>query len=771
MYRHERSTTSDRPQSSHIAEKTAEKNVAAPISNQFALSRNITQLQSFGSDSDELHNKLTKRISSRRNNGLPAQLQNGIENLSGYSMDNVRVHYNSPRPARLQALAYAKGEDIFVAPGQEKHLPHEAWHIVQQKQGRAVPTGRVNGVSINDNPALEHEADVMGAKAVQLRAADGNAAVQLQRDIYPVIQLIPDSDPASDKSALTNYDILYEDLIGLKKTADPIETSELRGTIRHVGENYENSNKKLGNKKTVKYYNEIKDIWTSIVNAFFEKENIDAIINKMFSKEVPNLATDVESIKKNIDDVKKKNAGIYKSLLDHTKKSIVQTLTDIYYWNIRINFGKKVKAIQVTDSDPHTKGVGVCIVEFTNDDEKLVIKPDKKNFEKAVYGKSKDGKSQSLASVFNNITKDDDGQVGELGINTSNVHGSAVEYFKHKKFTEFIFPRDPNDKEYEQKVLSKIMESTPKGLKETIEKAKGYINERTLANTIALSSLLGLNDLHVENFVYGRDDGKAQLIDSETGGAYNMGYQENPDDLLATSVYKGSMMSAPGYLSRFDSIAQEIVPDLSKFYKNEYIDSLIGFLKEAKGALENLSCRLLIFNTDVLYRWRYSVYSNKMSFEIKSPDAYEDILRRTYERLYSKDIGSSNFQLMDVKKAYGKMINEFKKGIIPFYERYLSTGNVYQQFSDGIVKIISDPENSLDEFISRNVTALNNLKDKEKEKVKEETTVKAKEEAEEIVKEDMKDNNKLCKCSGIIVAAAAAGSAAGIAMLAAYLEK
>ena len=29
------------------------------------------------------------------------------------------------------ALAYAQGSDIHLAPGQEQHLPHEAWHVVQ----------------------------------------------------------------------------------------------------------------------------------------------------------------------------------------------------------------------------------------------------------------------------------------------------------------------------------------------------------------------------------------------------------------------------------------------------------------------------------------------------------------------------------------------------------------------------------------------------------------------------------------------------------------
>ena len=72
--------------------------------------------------------------------GLPDSLKNGIESLSGYSMDDVKMHYNSSDPAQLGSLAYARGKDIYVAPGQERHLGHEAWHIVQQKQGRVAPT-------------------------------------------------------------------------------------------------------------------------------------------------------------------------------------------------------------------------------------------------------------------------------------------------------------------------------------------------------------------------------------------------------------------------------------------------------------------------------------------------------------------------------------------------------------------------------------------------------------------------------------------------------
>ncbi|OJJ22084.1 hypothetical protein BKI52_08580 [marine bacterium AO1-C] len=100
------------------------------------------------------------------NTGLPENLKNGIEHLSGYSMDDVKVHYNSDKPIQMNAHAYAQGTDIHLASGQEKHLPHEAWHVVQQKQGRVKPTLQLKDkVDVNDDAGLEKEADIMGAKA------------------------------------------------------------------------------------------------------------------------------------------------------------------------------------------------------------------------------------------------------------------------------------------------------------------------------------------------------------------------------------------------------------------------------------------------------------------------------------------------------------------------------------------------------------------------------------------------------------------------------
>lgn len=126
--------------------------------------KQAAQLQAMANYSSQQQQPIQRK---ENKTGLPDNLKSGIENLSGYSMDDVKVHYNSDKPAQLQAHAYAQGTDIHFGSGQEKHLPHEAWHVVQQKQGRVKPTMQMKGsVNINDDAGLEKEADVMGAKVL-----------------------------------------------------------------------------------------------------------------------------------------------------------------------------------------------------------------------------------------------------------------------------------------------------------------------------------------------------------------------------------------------------------------------------------------------------------------------------------------------------------------------------------------------------------------------------------------------------------------------------
>lgn len=141
-----------------------------------------TQLQSIATNhSAQQHQPIQRK---ENNTGLPDNLKTGMENLSGMSLDDVKVHKNSDNPTQLHAHAYAQGTDIHLAPGQEQHLPHEAWHVVQQKQGRVKPSLQMMAsqteksgakVNLNDDPGLEHEADVMGEKALQLASFEHGA--------------------------------------------------------------------------------------------------------------------------------------------------------------------------------------------------------------------------------------------------------------------------------------------------------------------------------------------------------------------------------------------------------------------------------------------------------------------------------------------------------------------------------------------------------------------------------------------------------------------
>ncbi|MCP3958456.1 MAG: DUF4157 domain-containing protein [bacterium] len=115
---------------------------------------------------------------------MPDRLKEGLEGLSGFDLSGVRVHTNSAKPAEVGALAYARGQEIHLGPGQEEHLPHEGWHVVQQMEGRVRPTLREGGLGINDDVGLEREAEMMGGRAqrVGARVSDRGARASIAAD-------------------------------------------------------------------------------------------------------------------------------------------------------------------------------------------------------------------------------------------------------------------------------------------------------------------------------------------------------------------------------------------------------------------------------------------------------------------------------------------------------------------------------------------------------------------------------------------------------------
>jgi hypothetical protein len=185
-------------------------------------SQRLAQLKSLANKTTPSHQPVSQL--SKASHSLPDNVKQGVENLSGISMDDVKVHYNSAKPAELNAHAYAQGTDIHIASGQEKHLPHEAWHVVQQKQGRVQPTTMMKAkVPINDDAGLEKEADVMGARALQMKPfslSDHKTGKSVQKK--GIVQKVggeeeEDVIEAPGREAITNSPELHAERIEFKK--------------------------------------------------------------------------------------------------------------------------------------------------------------------------------------------------------------------------------------------------------------------------------------------------------------------------------------------------------------------------------------------------------------------------------------------------------------------------------------------------------------------------------------------------------------------------
>lgn len=164
--------------------------------------------------------------------GLPDNLKSGVENLSGYSLDDVKVHYNSDKPAQLNAHAYAQGTDIHLGAGQEKHLPHEAWHVVQQKQGRVQPTMQMKGgVNVNDDEELENEADVMGGKAQDNLSVLYPLANNKQNSLSPSSLLPIQGKFTGDLESMT-----FENILENVATHLDVNPEDIRAYVNETGE-------------------------------------------------------------------------------------------------------------------------------------------------------------------------------------------------------------------------------------------------------------------------------------------------------------------------------------------------------------------------------------------------------------------------------------------------------------------------------------------------------------------------------------------------------
>lgn len=144
---------------------------------------------------------------------MPSDVRVKMEESLGADFSAVRIH-EGPEAAAMGALAYTQGTDIHFAPGQyqpssqagQELLGHELTHVVQQSQGRVNTTRQAKGVAINDDPGLEREADVLGARAARGEPSGMAASAVAQRATSQPVQRmkIRTTNKASVLSGATN---------------------------------------------------------------------------------------------------------------------------------------------------------------------------------------------------------------------------------------------------------------------------------------------------------------------------------------------------------------------------------------------------------------------------------------------------------------------------------------------------------------------------------------------------------------------------------------
>ena len=161
---------------SHVRQSTAVSNAMQMEDNRDAallqaMVKDTIQCQSL--DDEEEDDLIQGKFENKT--GMPDAVKQRMEESFETDFSSVRIHPDSSKAPEVGALAYTQGSDIHFAPGQFKPdtsagqqlLGHELTHVIQQSEGRVQPTTEIGGMPVNDNENLEHEADVLGSRAVR----------------------------------------------------------------------------------------------------------------------------------------------------------------------------------------------------------------------------------------------------------------------------------------------------------------------------------------------------------------------------------------------------------------------------------------------------------------------------------------------------------------------------------------------------------------------------------------------------------------------------
>jgi hypothetical protein len=119
--------------------------------------------------------------------GMSDEVKTRMETALNADFSDIRIHSDSSKAPAVGALAYTQGRDVHIAPSQfnpdtatgASLLGHELTHVLQQREGRVRPTTEVGGMPVNDDPALEKEADTFGSK---VNCSEVPAQPQIEED-------------------------------------------------------------------------------------------------------------------------------------------------------------------------------------------------------------------------------------------------------------------------------------------------------------------------------------------------------------------------------------------------------------------------------------------------------------------------------------------------------------------------------------------------------------------------------------------------------------
>lgn len=167
---------------------------------------------------------------------LPASFQLQMERAFGADFGAVRVR-EDPAAAELGARAFTRGTDIHVAPGHydpsspagQELLGHELAHVVQQAQGRVRPTGQAAGAPTNADPALEHEADELGARAARGESIAGatGGATAIAPGAAPATQFKLHKYHFLDHQAVDGGELVQGEAVGIGRYLRDTHTGTL----------------------------------------------------------------------------------------------------------------------------------------------------------------------------------------------------------------------------------------------------------------------------------------------------------------------------------------------------------------------------------------------------------------------------------------------------------------------------------------------------------------------------------------------------------------